>query len=209
MNTITKTSSKKFNTKYMVELALMIAVTLVMSFTPLGYIRLPGLSATLLTVPVAVSAIILGPLAGALVGLTFGLTSVYVAFSGTSAFSAMLLSISIPATIITCIIPRILEGLITGLIFKALHNNKKTVKFSYYVASLACPILNTLFFMSSLCIFFYNSSYIQGIAAALNVTNPFPFVIMFVGVQGVLEAVICFLISSVISRALYSALSFQ
>ena len=50
----TRTSLTKFNTKYMVELALMVAVILVMSFTPLGYIRTPGLSITLLTVPVAV-----------------------------------------------------------------------------------------------------------------------------------------------------------
>ena len=63
MNTInaTRTSASKFNTKYMVELALMVAVILVMSLTPLGYIRTPGLSITLLTVPVAVGAIILGP----------------------------------------------------------------------------------------------------------------------------------------------------
>ena len=56
MNTInaTRTSATKFNTKYMVELALMVAVILVMSLTPLGYIRTPGLSITLLTVPVAV-----------------------------------------------------------------------------------------------------------------------------------------------------------
>ena len=62
MNTInaTRTSATKFNTKYMVELALMVAVILVMSLTPLGYIRTPGLSITLLTVPVAVGAIILG-----------------------------------------------------------------------------------------------------------------------------------------------------
>jgi len=206
-NNNAKTSSKKFNTKYMVELALMVAVTLVMSFTPLGYIRLPGLSATLLTVPVAVSAIILGPAAGAIVGLTFGLTSVYTAFTGGSAFSAMLLSINMFGTVFTCIVPRVLEGYLTGLIFKALHSNKSTVKISYYVASLSCPLLNTLFFMTSLCAFFYNSSYIQGIASGLHVTNPVVFVVVFVGVQGLIEAAVCFVIASVISRALYAALA--
>ena len=71
MNTInaTRTSASKFNTKYMVELALMVAVILVMSLTPLGYIRTPGLSITLLTVPVAVGAIILGPVGGLICGL--------------------------------------------------------------------------------------------------------------------------------------------
>lgn len=84
MNTInaTRTSATKFNTKYMVELALMVAVILVMSLTPLGYIRTPGLSITLLTVPVAVGAIILGPVGGLICGLTFGLTSFYQCFVG-------------------------------------------------------------------------------------------------------------------------------
>ena len=34
----------------MVELAMMIAIILLMSFTPLGYLRTPGLSITLLTI---------------------------------------------------------------------------------------------------------------------------------------------------------------
>ena len=50
------TQKKNFDTKFMVELALMIAIIIIMSLTPLGYIRTPGLSITLLTVPVAVGA---------------------------------------------------------------------------------------------------------------------------------------------------------
>ena len=62
MNATTTTTNvaKKSNTLYMVELAMMIAIILLMSFTPLGYLRTPGLSITLLTIPVAVGAIILG-----------------------------------------------------------------------------------------------------------------------------------------------------
>ncbi len=64
MNTTTTTTTtaaaKRSSTLYMVELAMMIAIILLMSFTPLGYLRTPGLSITLLTIPVAVGAIILG-----------------------------------------------------------------------------------------------------------------------------------------------------
>ena len=55
-------------TKYLVELVLMIAIIFVMAFTPLGYLRTPGLSITFLTVPVAVAAMILGPKGGAICG---------------------------------------------------------------------------------------------------------------------------------------------
>lgn len=51
-------------TSFMVKLALMVAIIFVMAFSPLGYLRTPGLTITFLTVPVAVGAIILGPTAG-------------------------------------------------------------------------------------------------------------------------------------------------
>ena len=200
------TANKKFDTRYMVELAMMIAIILLMSFTPLGYIRTPGLSVTLLTIPVAVGAVILGPKGGAVCGLAFGATSFYMALTGSSAFAAMLLSISPVGTFITCIVARVLEGWLTGLIFAALYNKASTKKFSYYIASLACPLLNTLFFMGFLCIFFYNTEYIQGIASGLGAGNPILFVAAFVGIQGLIEAGICFVIGSIVSRALFSAL---
>lgn len=200
------TANKKFDTRYMVELAMMIAIILLMSFTPLGYIRTPGLSVTLLTIPVAVGAVILGPKGGAVCGLAFGATSFYMALTGSSAFAAMLLSISPVGTFITCIVARVLEGWLTGLIFAALYKKASTKKISYYIASLACPLLNTLFFMGFLCIFFYNTEYIQGIASGLGVGNPILFVAAFVGIQGLIEAGICFVIGSIVSRALFSAL---
>ena len=52
----------------MVELAAMIAIIIIMAFTPLGYIKLPGLTITFLTIPVAVGAIILGPVGGLICG---------------------------------------------------------------------------------------------------------------------------------------------
>lgn len=190
----------------MVELAMMIAIILLMSFTPLGYIRTPGLSVTLLTIPVAVGAIILGPKGGAVCGLAFGATSFYMALNGSSAFAAMLLSINPVGTFITCVVARVLEGWLTGLIFAALYKKPSVKKVSYYIASLACPLLNTLFFMGFLCIFFYNTEYIQGIASGLGVGNPILFVAAFVGIQGLIEAGICFVIGSIVSRALFSAL---
>ena len=201
MNTInaTRTSASKFNTKYMVELALMVAVILVMSLTPLGYIRTPGLSITLLT------AIILGPVGGLICGLAFGLTSFYQCFVG-GAMGTVLLGINPFGTFVTTVVTRTLEGFLTGLIFKGLHSIKGVKKFSYYIASLCCPLLNTLLFMSSLVLFFYNTDYVQAFVTALGAKNPLIFVVLFVGVQGRIEAGICCIVASVVSRALYAAL---
>jgi hypothetical protein len=99
-----------------------------------------------------------------------------------------------------------LEGWLTGLIFKALHSSAKVQKFSYYIASFACPVLNTILFMSSLVAIFYNTEYIQSFVTKLGVTNPFTFVIAFVGTQGAIEAAVCFVVASIISRVLYKVL---
>ena len=190
-------------TSFMVKLALMVAIIVVMAFSPLGYLRTPGLTITFLTVPVAVGAIILGPTAGAICCAAFGLTSVAMALTGGSAFSAALMQINPFGLLFTCLVPRILEGWICGLIFQLVKKFSKNGAF--IVASLSCPLLNTLFFMSSLVLFFYNTEYIQGLVTKLGATNPLIFVILFVGVQGAIEAVACTILGSAVSRALAAA----
>ena len=176
------------------------------AFTPLGYIKLPGLTITFLTIPVAVGAIILGPVGGLICGLTFGLTSLYQAVTGGSVFTFALFNISPVFTIILTVVPRTLEGLLTGLIFKGLHNIRSVQKVSYYIASLACPLLNTLLFMSTLVALFYRTDFIQTYVTKFAASNPFTFVIAFVGTQGAIEAVVCFVVASILSRTLYAVL---
>ncbi len=200
--TATKTNEKK-NTRYMVELALMIAIIFIMAFTPLGYLRTPGISITFLTVPVAVGAMILGPGGGAICGLAFGITSLMQCF-GMSPMGAMLLSINPFGTVITCIVPRVLEGLLCGLAFKSVRSKKKNL--AYFIGGLACPILNTVLYMSALVLFFYQTDYIQGFVETLGVSNPLTFVVAFVGVQGAIEAVVCTVVSAAVARALAAAL---
>ena len=196
--------NNKNGTLYMVKLALMIAIIFIMAFTPLGYFHTLGLDITFLTVPVAVGAIILGPKGGAICGLAFGITSFMQALMGSSAFSAMLFNINPVGTAFTCLVPRVLEGWLCGLLFPAVRKISKNG--AYFAASLACPLLNTFFFMSSLVLIFYHTEYIQGFVETLGVTNPLMFVVAFVGTQGLVEAVACTLISSMVSRTLGAAL---
>lgn len=71
-------------------MAILIAIILVMAFTPLGYLKTAGLEITFIQVPVIVGAILMGPTAGAILGGVFGLTSFIQCF-GLSAFGAALL----------------------------------------------------------------------------------------------------------------------
>lgn len=191
-------SNTKTNTKFMVELALMSAIIFVMAFTPLGYFRTPALSITFLPVPVAVGAILLGVKGGAVCGLVFGITSLIQCF-GFSAFTTMLMSINPVGTIILCIVPRVLEGVLCALVFQAA---KKWKNGRYFLASFACPFFNTLFYMSFLVLIFYRTEYIQSYVSKFGVSNPIFFIFAFVGIQGLIEAIVCTFIGTMISRTL-------
>ena len=64
-------------------------------------------------------------------------------------------------------------------------------------------MLNTVFFMSVLMACFFHTEFIQNMAGGLSVV---PFVIAFVGIQGLLEAIICAIVGTVVAAALYRAL---
>ena len=202
----TKSVNKSFSTRTMVEMALLIAVILILAFTPLGYIKMPlGLEITLIVVPVAVGSVTLGPKAGTILGIVFGITSFIQCF-GMSAFGAMLLSINPVGCFVVCVIARMLCGLCSGLIYQGLKKTKMNKTLSTTIANLCCPLLNTFFFMTTLVLFFYNTDYIQSMVTALGSANVFAFVLAFVGINGLVEALICFVLGTAISKALQIAL---
>ena len=194
---------KKFNTKKMVELAIFIAIIILMSFTPLGYLKLFAVDITLIVIPVAVGAIVLGPTAGAVLGFVFGMTSFILSFS--NALGAMMLDINPIFRVITCIVPRVMCGWLTGIVYLGMKKSKKLSKLSVPVTNLICPIFNTVLFMSALVIFYYNTPVFQDLAASLKVYNPLAFVIAFVGVNAVIEAVACFVIGTALTKAIQVA----
>ena len=77
----------------MIQLALLTAIIVLMAFTPVGFIRTPGLEITLIGIPVVVGAVLLGPSGGAILGAVFGLCSFLQCF-GMSPFGAVLLGIN-------------------------------------------------------------------------------------------------------------------
>lgn len=138
-------NKKKFSTKFLVEMALLVAIILIMAFTPLGYIKTAGIEITLIVVPVAVGAVTLGPAAGAILGGVFGLASFLRCF-GLNAFGAMLLSINPFLAFLLYVPTRILTGWLTGLIYQGIRKTKIPSNVSITIANLCCPLLNTTFF---------------------------------------------------------------
>lgn len=137
-----ETMNRSSRTVKLVEMALLVAIILILAFTPLGYIKTLGLEITLIVVPVTIGAIILGPLGGAVLGAVFGITSFIQCF-GMSPFGAVLLGINPFGTFVVCVVSRILMGWLTGLIYKGLSKFPKMKNWKILIANLAGPILNT------------------------------------------------------------------
>lgn len=189
--------------RYLVQLAVLTALLLLLEITGLGYIKTPALEFTVMQVPVILGAIILGPGAGALLGGVFGLTSFWECF-GKSAFGMQLLAINPWATAVVCIVPRLLMGLCCGLIFRALAAKPRKL-LPFAAASLSGALLNTVFFMSALLLFFGATPYLVGLRASLGGKSILGFAAAMVGVQGVLEAVICGVLGTAIAKAVFIA----
>ena len=75
----------------MVILAVLIALTLVMALTPLGYLKIGALSISFLCIPIAIGATVLGPTAGLILGTLFGITSFVQCFGHGNAFNQLVL----------------------------------------------------------------------------------------------------------------------
>ena len=187
------------------QLSVLVALLLIFGFTSIGYIKVGVIEITLNVIPVAIAAIVLGPSAGAICGAVFGLTSFWQAVSGMSAFGAALVAISPIYTLIICLIPRILEGLLTGLIFKGLSKVCKGNSVPCTVSSLCCPLLNTLLFVGSFLLMFSRTDFFASLYSQSAASNILAFFAWFVGLNGAVEAAAGFVISSAASKALLTA----
>lgn len=198
---------KNKKTLQLTELALLVAIEIVMSLTPLGYLNLGFIAASLLTIPVAVGAILIGPWASVLLGLVFGITSFIKGFTSVAPMTVAMYAASIPASFVVAVIGRVLMGLSTGLIVRAVQKaaGKKSIA-DNIVGSLAAPLLNTFFFMGLLMLFFYHSEYIQGLVESTGVSNPILLIGIMVGTQALIEALTCGVIATAVSKALQKAL---
>lgn len=206
-NTQTEKKSK-MSARELTTLGLLTGVLLLMSVTPLGYFHTFGLDISLMMVPVAIGAMLMGPKAGAWLGLIFGATSFYQAVTGSSAFSTMLFNINPIYAFLLCIPTRVLMVFLTGVIFKAAQKVDKKKTVCYFVGGFFAAFLNTLFFMGMLLICYWNTEFIQGINETLGGLNPLMFVVAFVGVNGALEmpssCIVGGIVSKAVNRALYT-----
>lgn len=121
------------------------ALSIVLNATPLGFIRIPGLSAeiTLMHVPVIIGAILEGPIVGGFIGAVFGLFSLYTATTSPTPIAFAVLN---P---LVSVLPRILIGLVAHYSYKALNKafREKQKALSIGISAALATITNTIGFL--------------------------------------------------------------
>lgn len=197
---------KNMDVRYLVSLAMMCAVLLVLGMTGIGFIQLPVIKATTMHIPVILGAILLGPVAGAVLGGVFGLCSIWANTTAPGllsfAFSPFMTTEGLPGVLKSLWIAlgcRILLGLLAGWFWKLF---KKVLKKDYValpVTAALASVCHTILVMGSIYILLA-----QQYADAKNVAASavFDLVLGTIVASGIPEAIAAAILVTGIGKAL-------
>ena len=200
--------TRKHDTRWLVGVALFVALQLVLQMTGIGLIPLPFIKATTLHIPVIIGAVVLGPLAGGILGGVFGICSIWTntetpstlsfAFSPVLAAETSGASGAVKAVWIAlgC---RILIGVVSGWLWIGLKKLKVNDFAALPIVGVAGALTNTVLVMGSIYVLL-RPEY----AALKNVAMEavLGLIMGVVGTSGVAEAVAAAILVTAIGKAL-------
>lgn len=179
------------------EIAILTALIVVMSFTPIGYLNYGLIAITFLMIPVAVGGIVIGPGASAVLGLVFGITSIAQAF-GINEFGTLLMTINPFGTFVVLVVARVLAGFLCGVVYKGMEKICKAMPVNMAVASFSASAFNTVFYVGFILLFFGNDSEVGSIVwASLTI---------ILLLNAVVEAIACTIVGTAVGVALKKSL---
>ena len=155
---------KNEKTYELVLTALFTAIIVIMAFTPLGYIPLVVINATIIHIPVIHGALFLGPKKGAFLGFVFGLTSFINNTFKAATASAFVFSPVLAANVVgvsgifksmyICFVPRILVGIVPYFVYilirKALKGEQKIWRVVIHAAAAVILFISVRAFINNL-----------------------------------------------------------
>lgn len=148
-----------------IKLALFVAIIVLLAVTPLGYISLGVINATTIQMPVIIGAMLFGWKKGAFLGGVFGFTSM-LKNTFQPGLTSFVFSPFIPVfgeesgsfwAILVCFVPRILIGVVSGLLFLILSKTKIKKALAAGICGFCGSLTNTFFVMGGIFLFFGRS----------------------------------------------------
>ena len=184
----------------MVKLAMLVALLMIFCFTSIGFLKIGIVEITFNMIPVVIGAIVIGPAAGAFLGALFGAASFWQCF-GQSTFGTLLFGVNPFFTVLICFVPRILAGLIPGLIFRAMTKKKDNIA-AYFVSAAVGSLTNTVLFVGGFCLLFKDT--MLGMASD-NGLSPLAFIATAFLLNAAVELVANTAIVAAVSKAVTKA----
>ncbi|MBR5310335.1 MAG: ECF transporter S component [Oscillospiraceae bacterium] len=145
--------------------ALFIAIIILLSVTPLGYISLGVINATTIQMPVIIGAVLFGWKKGAFLGGVFGLTSL-IKNTVQPNVTSFVFSPFVPVfgeesgsffAIIISLLPRIMIGVTAAFVFAMLSKTKIRTEIKAAAAGFFGSLTNTVLVMGGIYLFFGES----------------------------------------------------
>ena len=194
---------KLLTTKQLVILGLLAALVLIMSSTPLGTLPLGPLSITLNMIPIAIAAIAVGPVGGLIIGSVFGMFSFCQAMGigVPSGLGIITFGISPVLTFIQRVVSRALVGFLAGCIYKAMKKLSGSIV-AFFVTGASAAILNFVFFMGMLILFFGGAESMAAIWAGKTVIA---YLIATFTSNTIFEIIVTTVLTGVVATGLYKA----
>lgn len=149
--------TRKTRTIQMVQLAILIALEALMTFTPLGFVMVPPVAITLLHIPVIIGAVLLGPLSGGILGGCFGVFSILRAVIGGNVGDLLFnpaASGNPFGSIVMAVLPRILVGVIAAWLFLLIRRWSKNDFVAIPLAAGITTALHTVMVLTLMWLFF-------------------------------------------------------
>ena len=186
-----------FTSRNIAFLAVLVALVVVLQTLGTLIGRLGGTPLSLVLIPVVLGAVMLGPLAGLLLGFVFGLVTAVCGVTGFDGWTFLLFSEEPVWTVVLCLVKGTAAGGAAGLL--NLWVARKNPYAGVIVASLAAPVVNTGIFVVGA---FLMSGAIEGVMSATEVTGVSLTYYVIIGLAGV-NFLIEFAINAVASPAIY------
>lgn len=196
------------STKNLALLGVLLAIEIILAFTPLGFVPLGFTKATTIHIPVVIGAIFLGPVGGAILGGAFGILSVIINTVSPSLTSFVFSPfITIGGTqgniwsLVIALVPRIMIGVTAYYTYKWVRRIDKTKFIAYATAGVVGSLTNTILVMSGIYIFFG-----QQYAAAKEVSFEalFGVIMGIIGINGIPEAIVAAVLVATVCKVLKS-----
>ena len=159
----TRMNSKQ-KTLRLVQLAMLVALVVVLQLISAIIPPIGGVSITLTLVPVVIGAILLGLKGGAILGFSFGLIVLVNCITGLDPGGNILWVANPIFTAIICLVKGTAAGILPAYLYLLLMGKDKEAKagkkyFSALVAALSAPVINTGLFVGGMFLFFTETLY--------------------------------------------------